>query len=473
MDRPGDDKTKRAAEPQMSEGRVPPYNKEAEEAVLGCVLLNNQALFLIQNILQPEDFYVEAHRRIYAAIQELSGKGLPVDHVTLGNQLIKQGDLEKIGGTLALEGLTERVATVANIEHYARIVRAKASVRRMIYAAQQVVAEGFGDQDDADEFLDGAEKLVFQASQARIGESYTHISRVLKKTFEDMELAAGRKGEVTGMPSGFAELDRLTAGFQAGDLVIVAGRPSMGKTALALNMAFNAAKETGVPTLVFSLEMSKEQLVRRMLSSEGRVDASKMRAPSRLDQSDWRRLTNTAGVLHQVPVYLDDNAPMTPIEIRAKSRRLMAEKGLGLIVVDYLQLMQAGGRRKDNREQEISEISRSLKGLAKELRVPIVALSQLNRSLESRPDKRPMMSDLRESGAIEQDADLIVFVYRDEWYNPNTQDKGVAEIIVGKQRSGPTGIVRLLFSGLYTRFDNLSKAEEPAGFHDSGKAGDY
>jgi len=471
MDRPVDDRAKRAAEPQITEGRVPPYSKEAEEAVLGCVLLNNQALFLIQNILQPEDFYIEAHRRIYSAIQELSGKGLPVDHVTLGNQLIKTGDLEKIGGPLALEGLTERVATVANIEHYARIVRAKASVRRMIYAAQQVVAEGFGDHDDADEFLDGAEKLVFQASQARIGESYMHISRVLKKTFEDMELAAGRKGEVTGMPSGFAELDRLTAGFQEGDLVIVAGRPSMGKTALALNMAFNAAKETGVPALVFSLEMSKEQLVRRMLSSEGRVDASKMRAPSRLDQSDWRRLTNTAGVLHQVPVYLDDNAPMTPLEIRAKSRRLMAEKGLGLVVVDYLQLMQAGGRRKDNREQEISEISRSLKGLAKELRVPIVALSQLNRSVEGRPDKRPMMSDLRESGAIEQDADLIMFVYRDEWYNPNTPDKGVAEIIVGKQRSGPTGIVRLLFSGVYTRFDNLSKAEEPAGFREPG--GEY
>ena len=450
---------------------MPPYSKEAEEAVLGCILLNNQALFLVQSIIQPEDFYIEGHRRIYAAIQELSGKGLPVDHVTLGNQLIQQGDLEKIGGTLALEGLTERVATVANIEHYARIVKAKASVRRMIYAAQQVVAEGFGDQDDADEFLDGAEKLVFQASQARIGESYTHISRVLNKTFEDMELAAGRKGEVTGIPSGFAELDKLTAGFQEGDLVIVAGRPSMGKTAFALNVAFNAAKETSLPALVFTMEMSREQLVRRMLSSEGRVDASKMRAPSRLDQSDWRRLTNTAGVLHQVPVYLDDNAPMTPLDIRAKSRRLKAEKGLGLVVVDYLQLMQAGGRRKDNREQEISEISRSLKGLAKELRVPIVALSQLNRSVEGRPDKHPMMSDLRESGAIEQDADVIMFVYRDEQYNPNTPDKGIAEIIIGKQRSGPTGIVRLLFSGLYTRFDNLSKADEPAGFREPG--GDY
>ncbi len=481
MDRPVDDRAKRAPEAQASEGRVPPYSKEAEEAVLGCILLNNQALFLVQNILSPEDFYIEAHRRIYSAIQELSAKGLPVDHVTLGNQLIKQGDLEKIGGPLALGGLTERVATVANIEHYARIVKAKASVRRMIYAAQQVVAEGFGDYDDADEFLDGAEKLVFQASQARIGESYTHISRVLKSTFEDMELAAARKGEVTGIPSGFAELDRLTAGFQGGDLIIIAGRPAMGKTAFALNMAFNAAKETGQPAIVFSLEMSKEQLVRRMLSSEGRVDASKMRQPNRLDAADWRSLTHTAGVLHQVPVYLDDSAPMTPLEVRAKARRLKAEKGLGLVVVDYLQLMQAGGRRKDNREQEISEISRSLKGLAKELRVPLLALSQLNRSVETRPDKRPMMSDLRESGAIEQDADLIMFVYRDEVYNKETPDKNVAEIIVGKQRSGPTGTVRLLFSGIYTRFDNLSKAEEPAGARpgggffagEPGAAGDY
>jgi replicative DNA helicase len=318
---------------------------------------------------------------------------------------------------------------------------------------------------------------VFQASQARIGESYSHISQVLKKTFENMELAAGRKGEVTGVPSGFAELDRLTAGFQAGDLVIVAGRPSMGKTALALNIAFNGARETGLPAIVFSLEMSKEQLVRRMLSSEGKVDASKMRQPNRLDQSDWRRLTNTAGVLHGVPVFLDDSAPMTPLEVRAKARRLMAEKGLGLIVVDYLQLMQAGGRRKDNREQEISEISRSLKGLAKELRVPLLALSQLNRSVEGRPDKRPMMSDLRESGAIEQDADLIMFVYRDEVYNKETADKNVAEIIIGKQRSGPTGLVRLLFSGVYTRFDNLSPAAEPTGFRDGGRGpgapGDY
>jgi len=474
VDRPSREKKDDRPVTVSGEGRVPPYSREAEIAVLGCILLNNHALFLVQGIVSPDDFYVEAHRRVFAAIHELSAKGLPVDHVTLGNELIKRGDLEKIGGPMALDGLTDGVATVANVEHYARIVRQKASVRRMIYAAQQVVADGFADHEDADEYLDAAEKAVFTASQARTGEGYAHVSQVLKVTFQDMELAAGRKGDVTGVPSGFRYLDEKTAGFQRSDLIIVAGRPAMGKTAFALNMAFNAARETGQPVIVFSLEMSKEQLVRRILSSEGRVDASKMRSPNRLDADDWRRLTDAAGILHGVPIYLDDSAPMTPIEIRAKARRLKAEKGLGLIVVDYLQLMQAGGRRKDNREQEISEISRTLKGLAKEISVPVVALSQLNRGVESRPDKRPMMSDLRESGAIEQDADLIMFVYRDEVYHPETEFKNVAEIIIGKQRSGPVGTVKLHFNGMYTRFDNLAADSGPgAGPPPYSDDGDY
>ena len=460
------DREKRDQSEKRLEARIPPYSADAEAAVLGCILLNNEALFLIQNSLSEDDFYVEANRRIYGAIGELSRTGLPVDHVTLGNALAQKGDLEKIGGAMALNNLTDNVATVKNVEYYARIVTQKALVRRMIYAAQQVAAEGFSDIDDPDEFLDSAEKAIFEAAKKRVGESYSPMSSVLKEAFENLEIAAQHSGEITGLTTGFTDLDKLTAGLQSTDLIILAGRPAMGKTSFALNVAYNAAARTGHPAIIFSLEMSKEQLVRRMLTSEGRVDANKLRSPNKLDAADWRRLTDTAGVLHKVPIYLDDSAPMTPIEIRAKARRLKASRGLGLIVIDYLQLMQGGGKRQTNREQEISEISRTLKMLAKEVDVPIIALSQLNRGLESRPDKRPMMSDLRESGAIEQDADIIMFVYRDEVYHEDTEDKGVAEIIVAKQRSGPTGTVRLAFQGQYTRFENLSQEGPPEGFAD-------
>ncbi|MCP4599501.1 MAG: replicative DNA helicase [Proteobacteria bacterium] len=445
-----------------AEGRVPPYSQEAEAAVLGGILLNNEALPLIQDAIKPEDFYVEVHRRIYEAIEGLSLASLPVDHVTLGNELKNRGDLEKIGGAVALANLTDSVATIANIEYYAGIVKEKAAVRRMIYATQEVTARGFSDYGDAAEFLDAAEAAVFKASQQHIGSPFYHISQIVKKTFTDIELAAGNTGEVTGVPSGFISLDKKTAGFQKSDLIIVAGRPAMGKTSLALNIAVNAAVETKRPAIVFSLEMSKNQLVRRMLSSEGRIDASRIRG-NKLEKDDWPRLIQAANDLSQTEIYLDDSAPMTPLEIRAKSRRLMAEKGLSLIVIDYLQLMRAGGKRMDNREQEISEISRSLKGLAKELNVPVIALSQLNRGVESRPDKRPMMSDLRESGAIEQDADLILFVYRDEVYNKETDSEGIAEIIIGKQRSGPVGTVELRFSREFTRFDNLVRGPEQPG----------
>lgn len=457
--------------PKDAEGRIPPYSLEAETAVLGGILLNNDALALVQHILRPDDFYVEVNRRIYDAISSLSVAGLPVDHVTLGNQLDKQGDLERIGGPMVLASLTDSVATIANIEHYAHIVKEKSAVRRMIYAAQEVVARGYSEYGEAEEFLNDAEAAVFQASQQHIGEQYSHVSHVVKNAFRDLELAAGRTGEVTGIPTGFTMLDKMTAGLQRTDLIIVAGRPAMGKTSFALNLLVNACKLTKQPGIVFSLEMSKEQLVRRMLSSEGRVDATKMRS-NRLEKDDWPRLIQAANDLSGYPVYLDDTSPMTPLEIRAKCRRLLAEKGLCLVVIDYLQLMHGSGRRKDNREQEISEISRTLKSMAKELKVPVIALSQLNRSLESRPDKRPMMSDLRESGAIEQDADIIMFVYRDEVYNPETEKPGVAEIIIGKQRSGPTGIAEVRFFNQYTRFDNLAQEEgPPPGFGGAPKAG--
>ncbi len=448
------------------EGRVPPYNQEAETAVLGGILLNNDALPLVQDLVRSEDFYTEVHRRIYEAIESLSAAALPIDHVTLGNELKNKGDLEKIGGAVALANLTDAVATVANIEYYARIVREKAAVRRMIYAAQEVVASGFGEYGNTAEYLDACEKRIFEASQQTVGAPYTHVSPIINKTFQDLELASGRSGAVTGVTTGFYDLDMKTAGLQPSDLIIVAGRPAMGKTSLALNIAVNAAKATKRPAIIFSLEMSKEQLVRRMLCSEGHVDAGRMRNNSLDTKKDWPRLIEAANVLSQTQIYIDDSSPMTPIEIRSKSRRLSSEKGLSLIVIDYLQLMHAGGRRIDNREQEISEISRSLKALAKELNVPVIALSQLNRGVESRTDKRPMISDLRESGAIEQDADLILFVYRDEVYNENTEDRGLAELIIGKQRSGPIGTVKVRFFNQYTLFENLAKvsAPEDAGF---------
>ncbi|MBW2278630.1 MAG: replicative DNA helicase, partial [Deltaproteobacteria bacterium] len=335
MDRPdGRRADSRAKKPAAAEGgRVPPYNKDAEAAVIGGILLNNEALFLVQEVLRSEDFYLEAHRRIFEAMQELSRSALPVDHVTLGNELRKRGDLDKIGGAMALDGLTDRVATVANVEHYARIVREKASVRRMIYAAQQVVADGFSETESTEDFLDEAESSIFKAAQYRVGTGYSHVAPVVRKTFDDLQEASGRSGDITGVPSGFARLDKLTAGFQRSDLIIVAGRPSMGKTALALNIAFNAAEALKQPVIVFSLEMGKEQLVRRMLSSVGRVDASRIRSNS-LGKDDWPRLIQAADVLTRTEIFLDDSAPLTPLEIRAKSRRLKSEKGLALVVVD-------------------------------------------------------------------------------------------------------------------------------------------
>jgi replicative DNA helicase len=449
--------------PAPSEGRVPPYSQESEAAVLGGILLKNDALAAVQDILKAEDFYVEAHRRIYSAVEGLSAASQPVDHVTLGNELKKRGDLDKIGGVKALADLTERVATAANVEHYARIVKEKAAVRRMVYAAAQVMADGYGDYGEAEEFLDAAESAIFEASKQRIRTPYQHITEILNKTFGELELAAKRGGDITGTPTGFTQLDKKTAGFQPSDLVILAGRPSMGKTALALNMAVNAAFKTKFPVLIFSLEMSKDQVARRMLASEGRVDASRMRSNS-LSKEDWPRLIEAANRLSHTRIYVDDSPGITPLEIRAKCRRLAAEGELALVIVDYMQLMRGGSRRTDNREQEISEISRSLKGLAKELHIPIIALSQLNRAVESRTDKRPMMSDLRESGAIEQDADLILFVYRDEFYHKDSDKQGIAEVIIGKQRSGPIGMVEMRFFSEYTRFENLAEGEEPEGY---------
>ena len=444
--------------------KLPPHNEDAERAVLGSILLNNQSLYLIQDGLAAEDFYVARHRVIYSAMIALASNGSAVDHVTLGSELIRRDDLAKIGGSEALDNLTDKVVTVANVEYYAKIVKESASVRRMINAAQQVASDGFGEINPR-EYLDVAERAIFEAARHQQAHTCATLSETLGSTLDSLEKSSKQKSEITGLSTGFSDLDRITAGFQSSDLIIIAGRPAMGKTALALNVALNACKASEKPVLMFSLEMSKDQLTRRLLAYEAMVNATKLKSPNRLTTEDWRGLTDAASMLHSLPLHIDDASVLTPLDIRARARRIAAKSGLGLIIIDYLQLMRAtvGGRRKESREQEVAEISRSLKALAKELDVPVVALSQLNRGLENRQDKRPMMSDLRESGSLEQDTDLILFVYRDEVYHSDTKDDGLAEIIVGKQRSGPTGTVKLVFRGEYTRFDNWDSDDNDDG----------
>ncbi len=444
-------------------GKVPPNDLGAEASVLGGVLLSNDALDVVVELLTPEDFYSEANRHIYRAMVELARDGQPVDLVTLRARLEGAGKLGAAGGDDYLFSLTNTIPAVANIEAHAKIVREKAIVRGLIIACHEITSRGYADYGSLDQFLDYAEKGVFDVSKERIRHPYEHVGSVVTRAFEQITAAAERKEHVTGLPTGFTQLDKKTAGMHPGDLIIVAGRPSMGKTALALNVAVNAARSReGVQVVVFSLEMPKEQLASRMLCSEARVDASLVRT-GRLHRDDWPPLVRAAGEISELPIWIDDTPGLSLMELRAKARRLKVEKGLDLVIIDYLQLMRSGSRS-DSREQEISEISRSLKALAKELSLPVVALSQLNRGVETRgtKDKRPQLSDLRESGAIEQDADTIIFVYRDEVYDKESKDKGIAELIVGKQRQGPTGTIRCSFSHTHTRFDNLQEyMEEP------------
>ena len=447
-----------------SGSRVPPNDLSAERAVLGGILLENEALNVVLELpLTAEDFYSDAHARIFEAMAALFAAGQPVDTVTLRERLATGNRLHAIGGDEYLLGLTNTIPTVSNIEAHGRIVREKAVIRRMIQACHETAAKGYGDYGSMEEFLDEAERSIFAVAKHRLRTPYEHITDVVVRTFEQITKAAELKQHITGLPTGFERLDKMTAGMHPGDLIIIAGRPGMGKTAFALNVALNACRARKASSVVFSLEMPKEQLANRLLCSEARVDAGKLRT-GYLGRDDWPKLTQAAGTLSDLPIWLDDTPGLTLMELRAKTRRLKAEHGLGLIVIDYLQLMRAGIKT-DSREQEISEISRSLKGMAKELELPVVALSQLNRGVESRgnKDKRPQLSDLRESGAIEQDADTIMFIYRDEVYNPESTDKGLAEIIVGKQRAGPTGTVKCLFQREFTRFDNLDDSHGEAG----------
>jgi replicative DNA helicase len=438
--------------------RVPPQSLEAEESVLGGILLDNTALDRVIELVQPDDFYRGAHRRLFRTMLDLSERNEPIDLITLSEALKARGELSEIGGTAYLAELTERVPTAANIAHYARIVRERSILRGLIEAATEIATRGYEAAGDVSELLDRAEQLIFNIQERKVREAFSKIADVLVGSLRTIERLYEDKQSVTGVPTGFADLDRMTAGLQPSDLIIIAGRPSMGKTSFCLCIAENAALRANVGVAVFSLEMSKEQLAMRMLCSEARVDNHRLRRGI-VQKHEWPNLTKAASLLTNAPVYIDDTPGMNVLEMRAKARRLKMEQGLRLVVVDYLQLMTAPGRA-ENRQQEISQISRALKALAKELEVPVVALSQLSRAVESRGgSKRPMLSDLRESGAIEQDADVVLFLYREEVYDRECPEdlRGVAEVIIGKQRNGPIGEVKLKFFSEYTRFENLAR----------------
>lgn len=439
--------------------KLPPQSIEAEESILSAILIDNSTLFDIVEILSPDDFYRSAHRKIYAAVTALFSRSDPVDLVTLANRLQESGELEEVGGATYLARLVDTVPLAVNPVHYARIIRDKATLRRLIEKGNDIVKRCFESRGAVEEIVDYAEKSIFEVSEAKDNKAFHPLEDLLVTNIEALEKRQKNKSMLTGVPSGFTRLDNLTSGFQKSDLIILAARPAMGKTSFALNVARNAAVDADVPVAVFSLEMSKEQLSLRLLTAEARIDSSRLRSGF-FSTEDWNRLHKAAGVLEKAPIYIDDSPDISAMDIRAKARRLKMEKGLGLIVIDYLQLMKSRVSV-ERRDLEISEISRSLKGLAKELDVPVMALSQLNRMLEQRSDKRPMLSDLRESGALEQDADLVAFIYRDEVYNQeeNNPNKGKAEIILGKQRNGPTGVAYLAFLNAYTRFENLEQGD--------------
>ena len=439
--------------------KVPPQNIEAEQSILGSILLENSAINSALEILTKDDFYNEAHRKIFNVIVELSEKNEPVDLITLSNALKDKALLDSVGGTSYLASLVDNVPSSANVAHYAKIVKEKAILRGLISSATEIIGSCYETGSDVDEVLDKAEHRIFEISENKVRPSFFPIREIIKDSFRSIEDLFSRKELITGVPTGFEKIDDLTSGLQKSELIIIAGRPSMGKTALALNIAQYAALEAQTPAAIFSLEMSKEQLAFRMLASEAKVDSQRLRKGF-LGETDWPKLTTAAGRLSEAPLFIDDTPAITVLEMKAKSRRLKADTGLGLIIVDYIQLMRSGSYR-ESREQEISEISRSLKALSKELRVPVVALSQLNRKVEDRTNRRPQMADLRESGAIEQDADVIAFIYRDEVYNKSEDntEKGLAEIIIAKQRNGPTGTVKLAFLEKFTSFENLSRSE--------------
>jgi replicative DNA helicase len=437
--------------------RVPPHSVDAEQAVLGGLMLSPEAWDKVADRLNEDDFYRKDHRVIFRAITELSNKGMPCDAVTLGEWFESQGLSDIVGGTAYILQLANTTPSAANIIAYCDIVREKSVLRQLIDAGTEIVSDGFAPEGrSTQEILEGAEQRVFRIAEAgaRGRQGFVPMRTAVKDAFAILHHRFENRGTVTGMPTGFTDLDEMTAGLQPSDLIIVAARPAMGKTAFSLNMAEYAAMKTKRAVAVFSMEMSASQLAFRLISSVGRINQQHLRNGD-IQEEEWPRVTSAITLLSEAKIFIDDTPALSPGELRARCRRLKREHDLGLIVIDYLQLMQVPGN-KENRATEISEISRSLKALAKELNVPVIALSQLNRSLEQRQDKRPVMADLRESGAIEQDADVIMFIYRDDYYNQDSPDKGLAEIIIGKQRSGPTGSLKLTFLGQYTKFENYA-----------------
>ncbi len=450
------------ADQELDQLRIPPHSVEAEQSVIGGLLLENEALDKVADILSPNDFYRHDHKTIYLHIAKLVERNKPADIVTVAESLENNAELSEVGGLAYLATLAQSTPTAANIRRYAEIVHERAVMRQLVTVGSGIAESAYVPNGrDAQQLLDEAEAKIFQIAEGgrKTSEGFTDIKVLLPQVADriDMLFSRDNPSDVTGIPTGFADLDSMTSGLQPGDLVIVAGRPSMGKTAFAINIAENVALETGLPVAIFSMEMPSTQLAMRMIGSVGRLDQHRMRT-GRLEDEDWEKLTTALGKLNEAPVFIDEGSGLSSFDVRARARRLHRQCGkLGLIVLDYLQLMTApAGRQQENRATEISEISRSLKALAKELNVPLIAISQLNRSVDQRPDKRPVMSDLRESGAIEQDADIIMFVYRDEYYHPDSQDKGTAEIIIAKQRNGPIGRVRLTFMGQHTRFENFA-----------------
>ncbi|MBA2468986.1 MAG: replicative DNA helicase [Chloroflexia bacterium] len=440
------------------EERLPPHNREAEQSVLGSLLIDRDAIIRVASYVKADDFYFSANGTIYQAILDLYNRREPTDFLTLSDELERRSVLDDIGGVGYLSSLLNVVPTAVHVEYYGRIVERTATLRRLIDAGTRIVGIGYQDNLEAEDALDTAEQALFTVSQRRQIKDFQPISDVLDRFFDQLDYLQQNRGEVVGVPTGFSDLDKLTGGFQRSDLLIVAARPSMGKSALALGIAYGAAVQHGRKVGMFTLEMSAEQLVQRLLATETGVDSHRLRLGN-IDDGEWDRISRAFGRLAEAEIYIDDSANASVMDVRSKARRLQAEQGLDLIIVDYLQLMS--GRRTDNRVQEISEISRGLKGLARELNVPVVALSQLSRAVETRADHRPMLSDLRESGSIEQDADIVMFIYRDDKYDENSEKKGIAELIVAKHRNGPVGSVNLRFFERTARFADLELYREP------------